>query len=530
MSIYSQNQYFTYGLVIVVATILCLVNLGGHPIYILDEAKNAEAAREMFMSNNWIIPTYNGELRTDKPVLHYWLMMIAYKLFGVNAFAARFFSAIFGVFTIVSTFHFTQKFTNKKLALTTVFVLCSSIFFMQEFHLAVPDPFLIFFISFGLFNFFDFYKNNQKLNWLLMYISFGLGVLVKGPIALALPGLIIFLFLLFKKEFNVQSVLRINPFLGLILSLLICVPWYYQVHLATNGAFTKGFFLQHNLQRFSGEMEGHGGLPFVTWAFVLLGLLPFSFFIIQGFVQSWKHRRKNDFILFSFLVSASFILFFSVSSTKLPNYPMPSYPFIAILIGYYFQFMLQNKTPDKGFKVSFWFIFGISIVLPIGGFVALTWVEVQLKTANYVSIILLPLTIGSILGFIYLKRNQIQKSLISIGIGSMLVIIGLFTFAYPKLTALSPVSLAKKQFSPKDQFIIYRGYDPAFLFNLERTFPIANNREEIENLLMETPNAYIITKEKFLNSDWNDVKSTIHLKQKSLFENYTTVIFRIDEQ
>src|SRR5690606_29193851 len=119
-----------------------------------------------FINNNWVVPTFNNELRTDKPPLHYWFMMISYKLFGVSAFSARFFSAVFGVLTIISTYHYTQKFFNRKLGLITTFVLCSSIFFMQEFHLAVPDPYLIFFVSFALFNFYEFYSRRNDFSLL----------------------------------------------------------------------------------------------------------------------------------------------------------------------------------------------------------------------------------------------------------------------------------------------------------------------------------------------------------------------------
>src|ERR1700710_423249 len=77
--------------------------LGATPIYILDEAKNAQCAREMLMRHNWIVPTFNGELRTDKPALHYWFMMLAYKTFGVHEWTARFFATIMGLSTIFVT-------------------------------------------------------------------------------------------------------------------------------------------------------------------------------------------------------------------------------------------------------------------------------------------------------------------------------------------------------------------------------------------------------------------------------------------
>nr|WP_293304666.1 hypothetical protein [Allomuricauda sp.] len=78
-------------LVFLLALAICTSFIGAYPIYILDEARNSEAAREMFVTGDIIVPYFNGQLRTDKPPLHYFFMMLGYKLFGVNAFGARFF-------------------------------------------------------------------------------------------------------------------------------------------------------------------------------------------------------------------------------------------------------------------------------------------------------------------------------------------------------------------------------------------------------------------------------------------------------
>ncbi len=527
MSPYSQNEYFYYFLILIAGGFLCFANLGSHPIYILDEAKNAEAAREMFVNGNWIVPTFNGELRTDKPPLHYWFMMISYKFFGVNAFAARFFSAFFGVLTLISSYHFTKKFISRRIAAITAFILCSAIFFMQEFHLAVPDPYLIFFVSFALFTFYDFYKFGTKSSWLLFYVALGLGILAKGPVAVALPGLIIFIFLLMKKEINWDSIKKINPFPGGLLTLGISVPYFYLVHKATNGAFTEGFFLQHNLRRFSGEMEGHGGLPFVTWAFVLLGLLPYSFFIIQGFVQGWKQRKTNDFVLFSFLVSTVFVIFFSISMTKLPNYPMPGYPFIAVLIAVYLNGILTKSISLKGYKISLWVLFGVTVLMPVAGYLALAYVETQLYSARFSSFVLAILPCGIILALVYMYRGKLKESVIAIGLSAMFLTLQLFQFVYPSLVAQSPVSLSENIITTDSKTILYKGFDPAFLFNFERTFPFAENKEQVLRFLNENPGGTVITKEKFYEADWKEVPSEILLKQKALFENYTIVIFKL---
>src|SRR6266404_6318191 len=68
--------------------------LGAPSLWDIDEGNNAEAAREMLESENWVVPTFNYDLRVDKPALLYWLQMAAYKLHGVNEFSARLPSAL----------------------------------------------------------------------------------------------------------------------------------------------------------------------------------------------------------------------------------------------------------------------------------------------------------------------------------------------------------------------------------------------------------------------------------------------------
>lgn len=527
MSRYFSNEYFYYLLILVAACFLCFLNLGGYPVYILDEAKNAEAAREMFVHHQFLIPTFNDELRTDKPPLHYWFMILSYKIFGVHAMAARFFSAFFGVLTLVSTYHFTKKFITRKMGLITTFLLCSAIFFIQEFHLAVPDPYLIFFVSFSLFNFYDYHENGKMSSWYFVYISIGLGILAKGPVALILPLVCMGVFLWFKKEVNFASLKKYKIFSGLVLTLLISAPWFIWIHFATDGAFTEGFFMQHNLKRFGGAMEGHGGLPFVTWAFVLLGLLPYSFFIVQGYYHAWKNRNTDSFVFFSFIVSTVFILFFSISLTKLPNYPMPCYPFLAVLIGYYIHLLLDQKVPIKGYKISLWVLLAITAMMPIAAYFALTKAEPQLYTVRYSSFLLAILPVGCLLSIVYVYRKKLLESVICIGFSSMFLSMELFSFIYPKLTQETPVMTAMNLIEPHEKILLYKGYDPSFQFNFQRSFPFTDDKNEVLKFSRTNPDSYIITKEKFYLAEFADVPTEIVMKQKALFENYTVVIFQL---
>ena len=77
-----------------VAALVMLSNLGGSRLWDRDEPRNAGCAREMLARRDLVVPYFNGELRTHKPVLLYWCIMASYEVFGVNEFAARLPSAL----------------------------------------------------------------------------------------------------------------------------------------------------------------------------------------------------------------------------------------------------------------------------------------------------------------------------------------------------------------------------------------------------------------------------------------------------
>jgi 4-amino-4-deoxy-L-arabinose transferase-like glycosyltransferase len=155
--------------------ILFMHNLDKPMVYILDEAKNAECAREMLISGDYIMPYFNGQLRTDKPPLHYFFMVWSYKLFGVSAFSVRFFSAVFGALTILISFLFCSKYLGEKAGSITAMVLLSSLHFNFQMRMSVPDPYLIFLIKAGFMCFYLFLTERRKLLILLMYTCFGPG-------------------------------------------------------------------------------------------------------------------------------------------------------------------------------------------------------------------------------------------------------------------------------------------------------------------------------------------------------------------
>ncbi|HSC55010.1 MAG TPA: glycosyltransferase family 39 protein [Phnomibacter sp.] len=438
---------------------IVLFRLGAAPVYILDEAKNVQCAREMWENNTWVVPTFNGVLRTDKPALHYWFMHISFSFFGVGAWQARLFGALLGIGTIWISFYFVKRFSNASQAFFTALVLALSTHFIFEFRLAVPDPYLIFFTTLGVFAGFA-YLQEKKTGWLLLAAaSLALATLAKGPVALGLPGICLLLLVVLRKHWWVLKDARL--LLAAVLYAAIAVPWYWLVHKATNGAFTQGFFFEHNLSRFSSEMEGHGGPFFITLMIVLVGLLPFMVNIVETVRRLWG-KRLSDIVLLGVVVSVVYILFFTISSTKLPNYPMPCYPFAAILLGYMLHECMQKRA--KWPMAVWWVLLVIAIALPIAGYIAIG-LEPGVAGYKWLALGLAVLPICIILSMLA-KRRGLEQQMKWLVLGYLLFNGFILGWAYPGLYSQNPVSQLLPTIQKGKNFLVaYKDFNPAFLFN-----------------------------------------------------------------
>ncbi|HEX5168006.1 MAG TPA: glycosyltransferase family 39 protein, partial [Cyclobacteriaceae bacterium] len=98
---------------IAISVILYSANIWGLTIYVLDEAKNSGCAMEMYHRSDWVVPTFNNELRVDKPPLHYFFMKLSYAIFGVSPFSARLFSVLMGILTMVVVYRSVLRFVDK---------------------------------------------------------------------------------------------------------------------------------------------------------------------------------------------------------------------------------------------------------------------------------------------------------------------------------------------------------------------------------------------------------------------------------
>lgn len=306
----------------------------------------------MAESGNWLTPTYNGENRYDKPILFYWLMAASYRVFGVNEFGARFPSALSGFLLGLVILLFVRSFDGERKALYAAFSFTLSIYFLVYSHAAVTDMALTLFITLSLFCFFLSLGRDKRAGRYLygFYLFSALAFLTKGLVGVLFPFGIALVYLLIID--GVKGPRRALSMKGFILFLLVSAPWYL-AQLAINGReFFEQFFIKHHFRRYTGVISGHRG-PFYYYLPVLfIGMLPWITFLPGGIKSAFRDAGKSvsgsnnsteggsslsvqspSIDLFAFVWLVFIVLFFSLSTTKLPNYVLPAVPAASILTG-----------------------------------------------------------------------------------------------------------------------------------------------------------------------------------------------------
>jgi 4-amino-4-deoxy-L-arabinose transferase-like glycosyltransferase len=508
--------------------ILLFPGLGKAPLWIYDEVRNAECAREMYERGDWIVPTFNGGLRTLKPPLHYYFMFGGFKIFGITEWGARFFSAVFGVFTILTTYCFVKKYSSPRQAFITALILLASTHFLFEFRMSVPDPYLIFLNTVSIFTAFSFFNpvspRGQKNHWLwVCAITMGLGTLAKGPVAIALPGAAIFVWLIWEKK--IKEIFSWKIFAAGIVMCLVAVPWYFLVHKETNGEWTKGFFLQHNLGRFSEPMEGHGGPFIIVPVIVLMGLLPASVFIGESF-KRFRSRFSDPFLRLALSVVGVFIVFYSISGTKLPNYAMPCYPFLAAILGNFINRAWSARTPsDDGNKTHlypFIILLIINLALPIAVYLGIRN-ELNTKGMERLSAFLLLLTLGAIISFYFMFKKNFRKATISCFILYSIFHVLMFNWLYPAIYKQNPMSRTIDIVRKYDHVVGYQIFHPSYTYYLPERVPVFKNLDSLKAFLQQNK-AMVISRKNFageLESIGLKERTSIH----DLFEGNTTILY-----
>jgi 4-amino-4-deoxy-L-arabinose transferase-like glycosyltransferase len=296
-----------------------------------DEGRYAEIPREMLERGDFITPYLNHVKYFEKPPLHYWVNAASLSVFGQNEFAARFPSALLGLGGVLLTYYFGRRVFGRREGLYGAMILGSSLGYLVLGRMNSIDMTLTFCMTACLGFFLMARRDGEQRKGLfyhLFYLFAALTVLAKGLIGIVLPGGIIFTYLLFTKRWRLLREMRIVT--GSLLFLAVCVPWFVLVSLK-NPEFPRFFFIHEHFERFLTKVHHRYEPPWFFIPVILLGMIPWTFFLPEALKNAWKTRdhRKLYLVLWFGVVFA----FFSASSSKLIPYVLPVFPALALLLG-----------------------------------------------------------------------------------------------------------------------------------------------------------------------------------------------------
>lgn len=500
-------------------------NTWGLSVYVLDEARNAGCAMEMHQRGDWVVPTFNGELRTDKPPMHYYFMRVAYELFGVNPFAARFFSGLMGLLTVCAIYFFVKKLSGHAIAWLSAFIFLCSIQLIIQFHLAVPDPYLIFFFTVGMLAFCYAFLKPSPRYYYLSYASFALAVLTKGPVAIAFAGTVVLLFLISRGQLKWRTLMEIRLIPGGLVFLALVLPWYTAVGIATDGEWLYQFFFKHNVGRFTATMEGHKGFPLASLVIVVVALLPFSFFLPQTVKWLWHERRQFPLAMFSLITAVVVVVFFALSRTILPNYPEPAVPFVAIVLGHFFHHIIISGRRLKSTLVSAGIYLLVAALLPVAAYLGLEQDAVlsDLKRL-YPWFLILP--VGAGLAFFLFVKTRIKAAIITYGAASICFVLVFFYVIYPQADSRNPVTQSVVRMGDHVPVAYYRDFNPAFVFALEHPLLSISSGDDVWTFAADHDTVNVITQKRFLPEINPAGEAKVLFEGRDLFERHTTVVLQ----
>lgn len=374
----AKPEIFTLGGLFILFYFIFFHNIGNYALMDVDETRYVSMARDMFHTKDFMTLYLDGEYFFEKPPLYFWGECLFFGLFGkINEFTARFPVALYGMLLSFMVYFTGKKIVSRKFGVISALILATSLEFVILAKFAILDIVVStcigFSICFGLLTYFC-EEQTKKYFWWMFYIFSGLAVMAKGIPGFVLPfGTMFFTSIAAKKFKEIFKPIFLIP--GVILFLLIVLPWHLLMFKIHDPLFFNEYIIKHHLERFLNSHEIGREQPFYFFIITFLwGFLPYTFSFIAAIIAKFKAIKlytyeklttEQKFLYLNVITFLFTLVFFSSSSTKLITYLLPIYIPAAFIGGY-----IWNNYDDfkKQIDISAYILGGI---LTVGAVVAL---------------------------------------------------------------------------------------------------------------------------------------------------------------
>ena len=356
----------SFVVIIGIFVLLYILPLGIRPIIIPDESRYAEIPREMIASGDWVVPRLNGLRYFEKPVMGYWLNALSIKLFGENAFAARFPSAAATGLSALMIFLLIRRFSGEITAATLaalIFLTSFIVYGIGTFN--VLDSMLAMFVTASMTSFFFAHnaepsKKKKNVFLLLFGVFCGFAFLTKGFLAFAIPVVAIVPFMIWEGRFKE---LFIIPWLPIIAAVLVVIPWAVMVHFKAPDFWHFFVWIEHIKRFLSSEAQHHESFWYYIYLFPAAAL-PWTFLFPAAILGVKKTGIKTSITRYAICWFFFPFLFFTVSKGKILTYILPCFPPFAMLMSTGLKKYFETGG-KKLFSVAVWSLALLAVIIAV---------------------------------------------------------------------------------------------------------------------------------------------------------------------
>ena len=283
-------------LLLALAAVPYFLNLGATSIIDANEAFYAETPREMIASGNYISPTFNDEPRLNKPPLSYWVVAAFYRVAGVSLGASRLPIALGAMVIFATAFLLGRQAFSARAGWIAAITLAATPRMLLFSRRIIIDVYTAMFLGLTLLCFMMAESEpGRRRRWLLaMYVSVGLGILVKGPVAVAIPGLVFLVYLLATRQ--LRSLGRMMLPAGALIVSAIVLPYYAALYAQEGWDAIASFLFRENLARYAEGVGAPDRGPFFYLPVVFADLyFPWSLLLPAALaLVPWKRAARGE--------------------------------------------------------------------------------------------------------------------------------------------------------------------------------------------------------------------------------------------
>ncbi len=492
------------------ALVIWCGNLEYRKLALSDEGRYSEIPRYMAQSGDWVTPRLNGIKYFEKPPLQYWATAAAYNAFGEHHWTARLWPALTGFAGLLLICLAGMRIYGAAAGFYAALVLGSSLLYSGMAHILTLDMGLAFFMTVAMVGLLlgldPRAPPRSQRRWLhVAAAGCALAVLSKGLIGIVLPGAVVVLYMLVKRDFGLLR--RLHLVSGGLIFLVISSPWFVAVSLA-NPEFPHFFFIHEHFQRYTSTVHQRYQPWYYFIPILLLGILPWLLTVFDALIAALRRTGNREFdpTLFLLLWSGFIFVFFSVSGSKLPSYILPIFPALALLVG--------ARLSDIRGRTLAWQMMPI-LLLGIAGLASVHLVErlasaaipAELYRAQMPWLYAAAITlVGGMTAAIWFGwRGRTRAAIVACAFAGLTAT----QFAVVSEDALSPAHstyhLVKKlpaDLTPAVPFYSVGSYEQTLPFYLKRTVTLVDYQDEMAFGLKHEPQRWVPTLQAF-TALWN---------------------------